>query len=154
MPRDPAHLSVMPSPSWHLLSHGAVTGPTGVAYERTSPQLPPISQSFVIAHIIYQHSRYVLYKASNLAALTHMSHCFHCRDNCDMLNAYAALQRHLNGLGGRLPIHFCWGCVWHCSLFVPLWNQVKAAAQSGSGVTEESSVSSRPLRRQERRPGP
>ena len=154
MPREPAHLSVMPSLSWRLLSLKAVTCPTGVAYERVSLQLPPISQSFVIAHIFYQHSRYVLYKASDLAALTHISHCFHCRDNCDMLNAYAALQRHLNGLGGRLPIHFCWGCVRHYSLFVPLWDQVKTATQSGPGVTKESSVSSRPLRRQERRPGP
>ena len=91
MPREPAHLSVMPSPSWRLLSLGAVTCYTGVVYERTPPQLPPILQSLVLAYIIYQHSRYLLYKASNVAALTHIPHCFHCRDTCDMLNAFATL---------------------------------------------------------------
>lgn len=122
MSHELAYPSVMPSPSWRLLGPCAITCHTSVVYETTSPHLPPILQSLVLVYIICQHSRCLLCKASDVAALTHIPHCFHCRDTYDMLNASAALLKYLNGLGGLLPIRFRWGCVWHYPLFVPLWN--------------------------------
>ena len=90
MSRELAYVS-MPSLPWRLLSLRAVACHTSVVYETTSPQLPHILQSLVLAYLIFQNNRCLLYKASGVAVFTHIPHCFHCRDTYDMFNDFAAL---------------------------------------------------------------